>query len=354
MEPFSTFFHSVSFTYLFLLGMYMLFSERNIFADTHPSPSLRRVTGVNLIAWSISFLLSVFLFKGHFETDEMTHDIVRQLSFFLLPLSTLLLMKLVQLPRIKWKKFLLPALPPAVLLVCFIATNNNIFYRISIAYWIIYTVTFLIVYINKVKRYTNRLKENYSDLENRELQWLGIITTIFVSYLIIYIIATLSEREFYLYVSYIMGLCAWSYIVWHIEHQEKLDDFWTDKSISDITDEPEQADKSVTTKLEWIGERLQTECIDRKLFLQPDLNIAYLAQVIGTNRTYLSQYLRQKDTNFYTFVNTLRIQHAQHLFESEPQMTLSDIAAESGFNSLQSYRRVYYSITGNTQLPKRG
>ena len=53
------------------------------------------------------------------------------------------------------------------------------------------------------------------------------------------------------------------------------------------------------------------------VYLNPRLRLSELAMLLGTNRTYLSQYFNQNcESTFYDFVNDYRIHHAKLLLHS--------------------------------------
>lgn len=75
--------------------------------------------------------------------------------------------------------------------------------------------------------------------------------------------------------------------------------------------------------------------------------------LLGTNRTYLSQYINQCcDTTFYDFVNDYRIHHAKLLLHSTDD-TLDTIATKSGFNSLSTFRRAFQQREGKSPIEFR-
>lgn len=85
-----------------------------------------------------------------------------------------------------------------------------------------------------------------------------------------------------------------------------------------------------------------------RIYLNPTLNINGLAQELGTNRTYLSNYLNQQlHTSFYEYVNGWRVKHARQLLATTT-LPLEDVASQSGFNSLSSFRRYFKKATGTT------
>ena len=77
------------------------------------------------------------------------------------------------------------------------------------------------------------------------------------------------------------------------------------------------------------------------------VHIALMAVLMGTNRTYLGQYFHSKGINFYAYINTLRVDYAIELMKQGGK-TLSEIAVESGYNSLRTFRRVFIEQKGCT------
>lgn len=89
------------------------------------------------------------------------------------------------------------------------------------------------------------------------------------------------------------------------------------------------------------------------VYLNPRLRLSELAMLLGTNRTYLSQYFNQKcESTFYDFVNDYRIHHAKLLLHSTDD-TLETIAMNSGFNSLSTFRRAFVQREGMSPIEFR-
>ena len=85
------------------------------------------------------------------------------------------------------------------------------------------------------------------------------------------------------------------------------------------------------------------QCMEQdKLYLDPKLTLADVANAVGTNRTYLSDYInRRLGTTFYEYVNAYRVREAAALLLSEPSMPLSEVADRCGFGSLSTFRRSF-------------
>ena len=89
------------------------------------------------------------------------------------------------------------------------------------------------------------------------------------------------------------------------------------------------------------------------VYLNPRLRLSELAMLLGTNRTYLSQYFNQNcESTFYDFVNDYRIHHAKLLLHSTDD-TLETIAMNSGFNSLSTIRRAFVQREGMSPIEFR-
>lgn len=89
------------------------------------------------------------------------------------------------------------------------------------------------------------------------------------------------------------------------------------------------------------------------VYLNPRLRLSELAMLLGTNRTYLSQYFNQNcESTFYDFVNDYRIHHAKLLLHSTDD-TLETIAMNSGFNSLSTFRRAFVQREGMSTIEFR-
>lgn len=94
---------------------------------------------------------------------------------------------------------------------------------------------------------------------------------------------------------------------------------------------------------------------EEEFYLDPDVSIDYLADRLGSNRHYVSNYLNQiLKMPFYTYVNSLRLEHAERLLRTSNDKA-SAIGYLSGFNSEATYRRLFKERYGctPTQYVKR-
>lgn len=88
---------------------------------------------------------------------------------------------------------------------------------------------------------------------------------------------------------------------------------------------------------------------EKKVYLDPDLTVVSLAEMLGTNRTYLVQAIKKKHgMNFLDFINGHRVAAAIRLLDSGRAKSLSidGIAGMAGFNNRVTFAKVFKQSTG--------
>lgn len=81
---------------------------------------------------------------------------------------------------------------------------------------------------------------------------------------------------------------------------------------------------------------------DERLYLQPGLTLAELAQQLGTNRTMLSKLVNEETgMPFAEFINRKRIAYVRRLEKENPETRKEDLAEQAGYTSMRSFYRNY-------------
>ena len=76
---------------------------------------------------------------------------------------------------------------------------------------------------------------------------------------------------------------------------------------------------------------------------------------LATNRTYISAIIKSlSGDSFSALVNGYRIRYAQKLMKEHPDMSITEIAAESGFSSRSAFYRNFKDITGMSPAQWKG
>ena len=86
-----------------------------------------------------------------------------------------------------------------------------------------------------------------------------------------------------------------------------------------------------------------------QIYLNPEISISEVAKLIGTNRSYLSDYLNHNcNSSFIDYINNLRLEHAEKLMKDDHTTSIDSISISSGFNSLSTFRRAFIKKHGIT------
>ena len=94
-------------------------------------------------------------------------------------------------------------------------------------------------------------------------------------------------------------------------------------------------------------EKRLTEWTGKDGYTRPGLTIGELAGTLGTNRTYLADYIKSVyHVTFREWIAALRIEYAKRLLSEHPGMTVGAIAEASGFLSLSYFTRIFSEKEG--------
>jgi len=199
-----------------------------------------------------------------------------------------------------------------------------------------YPIVLFILLITYIRSYRIWCEDNYSSMEKIDAQWIvRYLIMLFVmgaSYL--YICVAKNPARTFTQNSLLFFMFAYS-----------LDQILFRSDPEFVTQEPEEAlpeNAEYRAKLEeWMA--------NEKPYLNPELRLIDLRNVLPLNRTYLSQLIHSEyDCTFYQFVNRYRVEEAQRLMRENPTMKMADISAQSGFSSPTYFIRIFTSTTGMT------
>jgi AraC-like DNA-binding protein len=92
---------------------------------------------------------------------------------------------------------------------------------------------------------------------------------------------------------------------------------------------------------------------NKKLYLNPELNLQKVIKLLGTNKKYLYEAISSNsDDNFRNFINRYRVDYAKRMIEEnvrkKEETNISDLFSFCGFNNATSFFRTFKTITGLT------
>lgn len=98
------------------------------------------------------------------------------------------------------------------------------------------------------------------------------------------------------------------------------------------------------------GKSLAALVEGQKLYLNKDISRALIAEMMGCSHQSMTKMLDdiQPGLSFPGYIKSLRIAHALDLINEHPDLTVQQIANQSGFYSISSFERSFKAITGKT------
>lgn len=103
----------------------------------------------------------------------------------------------------------------------------------------------------------------------------------------------------------------------------------------------------MTATDQFLYDRCCRYMIERKPFLVESFSLQDLANVLHTNRAYLSQAInRFSGKNFRAYVNYYRVMYAMDLFKDNLSLRITDLTELSGFHSLTSFYKSFKGVMG--------
>lgn len=333
---------------------YLLFRKSNAIAPDVNSPlPLRRWTAAFLASMALSHVW--YMPEFYLTTTEdilLTNLVGATLDFMtLVPLGIIVLLNMLQdHKRPLWPVFVVVAPLAAVTMLC-AATCSITLLPVLYAYYLLLGIGLLIYMVCEGRQYSLWLRNNYADLEHKEVWQSFVILAVILLFFGIYTL-----EPYYHTIKYIMQLnnmILVCYLLWRVE---TLSDLGITRSLPltmEETDDGETMKNDFSpTATDKIGPLLQRHCIDTQLYLQHDLTLLQLAKAIGTNRYYLSQHFSRQGTTYNAYINGLRIQHFMNLYRKSvafrQSFTAQQLAMESGFHNYRTFSNAFKHLMGLT------
>ena len=336
-----------------IASCYLLLRRGNAFApDITPPVRLRRWVAVFFACIALGHVWYLPTYFLSSSDDVVLFGLIGSLldclTFF--PLEIVVLLAMLQdRHRPLWPVSLMLAPPIAGMAWGVISRSDALMPLIRI-YFLLLSIGLIIYMVREVRRYGRWLRDNYADLEHKE---------VWQSFLVLAVIFIASDfyvggygLPVYEYVSQALAIVLICYLLWRVETLSDLSMSTNDEEEEFVTTENVEDNDlplSIRNSIELL---LQQHCIDKQLYLQHELNLLKLAKAIGTNRSYLSQYFSSIGINYNAYINDLRINHFVSLYHeavaSQRSITARQLALESGYRSYNTFREAFKRKTGQS------
>lgn len=347
------------------------------------------------------------IFIGNtYYSSRLEEQYASSIDLLTLPMYAIVLVEACRPLWMNWSRAFCFYIPFVVLMVTFWVHPVPLAYHAMHVTAILCAVFILLWALRELPRFERALKEEYSYAEYINLHWLRGVILLFFCLLMLWVYDSMSSGvrydNIFLFNSLVMWIAACfcfyrqsvvinavkSYFVEPSEDnaetnldaaENDLDKAMAHLEASDADQNAPHAHTQPENVAETVAEpqpvaeqpvepepeelKLQQEAAfaermyllfeKEHVYLNPRLRLSELAMLLGTNRTYLSQYFNQNcESTFYDFVNDYRIHHAKLLLHSTDD-TLETIAMNSGFNSLSTFRRAFVQREGMSPIEFR-
>ena len=288
-----------------------------------------------------------------------------------IPLVTVLLLCMLQdRQRPLWPVGVMTA-PLVVLMVAGIVNRSEAYIPMVYGYLLLLGIGLIAYMVRAVRQYGRWLRENFADLEHKEV-WQTFVVLAVIVLMLGYYVVGYDGGMFYEYVIQVCGIVLVGHLLWRVETLSDLSITQPlpieiigiqDNSLSDDNSRPDDnrqpndgdspsSDTMTDATFEQIGALLQQRCEDARLYLHHGLTLAQLAQAIGTNRTYLGLYFSSKKISYNTYVNDLRIRHFVSLYRdavaARCTVTAQQLASESGYRNYKTFSVAFRERMGQS------
>jgi AraC-like DNA-binding protein len=357
-----------------IAALYLLLRRGNAFApDVTPPMRLRRWTAAFFAFASLTHVwwLQFYIFSGNLYSVGYLIIVMLDCIVLFTTFSGMLLAMLQDRRRPVWPA-MVGLIPFVALGVMFMVRPNDLLIDIAGTYLLVLSLLFAGYMVVAIRQYGRWLNDNYADLENKKV-WLS--QTVALISMLLFALYVLATDMILIWLVHVVVLVLIALLLWRVETLPELDqtlqthpqplpmregsEYPQGCNSADELSSPlpygEGQGEGLLVGIEGLQslERLLAErCVAPQLYLQHDLSLQQLAQAVGTNRSYLSQYFSRQGITYNTYINNLRINHFieryQELSAARQPIIAQQLAQESGFRSYRTFSRAFMQRTGQS------
>ena len=335
-----------------VLCLYLLLCRGKAIApEITPPARLRRWAAALFGIMALAHVWWILFYTYSDDTSSVIYGLLVAIDCMALPpvfVGTLLTM-LQDRRRPLWPIFVVMT-PCAVIAVLQIALPSIDLTTPNKVYGLILAVPFIIYMVVAVRQYGRWLRDNYADLEYKEV-WLTF--TLLIGLVLLLMCYEYTDNYVMSTIAHLAGFPLAGLLLWRVETLKDL-------SSASLTPHSVQTDACLSEnpspkdKASHIGQLLAKHCEDTQLYLQTDLTLSQLSAAVGVNRYYLSQYFTSQGTSYYEYIHDLRIGHFiaryRELAAAHEPIVAQQLARESGYHSYSTFstafkRRMHKSVT---------
>ena len=321
-----------------------------ILASIQLYPLRLRSNMMKILFWSMIFLAFLeikdmgFLIESVWDNTYIT-GITMSTDMLYVPLMALFFFEVISPGWVTVHRIWRMVIPSLLFIIIYIIWPSPVVFKAAMLYALTFGLVITIIVFMASSRHDNYIKNNFSDIENLSISWVRkAIAALFIC-LTFWTVLLWKENWLSDAAYYAISIIVWTYI-YQVSRKHLVIEM--PNLLKLFPAKPEKA-KYQDIQIFPFCKKLQEYMENERIYLNPRLTLNDVATAIGTNRTYLSEYLNNNlNTTFYEYVNGFRVQEACSLLIADERKSLSEIAELSGFNSLSTFNRAFVKKTGET------
>ena len=346
-----------------MASCYLLFRRANAIAPDITTPvRLRRWTAAFFAAFALNHVWYMPIFFLSSSEDIRLCDLIGGLldSMTVFPLMIVVLFTMLQDRRRPLWPIAVMVAPLAVGNALCVATLSYDFLPIVYVYALLMSMGLIIYMVHALRQYGRWLRDNYADLEHKEVWQSFVVLAIILLMFVVY--ALTNENQIFIYVMLVICTVFICYLLWRVETISDLSILIQSDTAIAVDDEadlnvPDERGRGISPGVKLslsqnIGPLLKQYCEEPQLYLQYDISLSQLATSIGINRSYLSKHFAMQGLTYNAYINGLRIQHFIKLYHESVATHLpimvQQLALQSGFRSYSTFNAVFKQSMGTT------
>lgn len=221
--------------------------------------------------------------------------------------------------------------------------------KIIFAIQLLFTIYFG---VKKVTIYDKKILSHYSNTENKTISPVKWLLVFFVMTSVGSFVLNIIGRTYFIgSTSLIVPSVLFSSLLFAIGYIGYEQEYTADDLQHEFSTQPVSPSdyKQETESSEDLKAQIVQLIENEKIYLQPNLKISDLANLLHTNRNYIYNAINvEMGVSFSEFINRYRVEYSQSLMSDNSHINLSEICTKSGFSSEVSFYRNFKLYTGKT------
>ena len=311
-----------------------------------------------MVFWTLVELKDLAYLHEPWWEDYYISTTNLSIDLWAVPATILLMFEVLSPGWVRPRRVAWMLLPFVLFTLAFVVTRSPLVFYVAAGCALVQgTLSLALVWIGS-RRYDRFIRSNFSYVENLDVRWMRVFVTLLYAMLVLWVVAYLSASWAGDVVFYLSVLVLWYFIFHHIMKHHTIDVPNLLNPFAPIDAPGTSADACSEEGAPEADPALADDlarCMEQdKMYLNPKLTMADVSNAIGTNRTYLSDYInRGLGTTFYEYVNAYRVREAAMLLLTEPALPLREVADRCGFGSLSTFHRSFARRMGLTPTEYR-